>query len=230
MGDAQFQKKCLGKMEDVGKEGRTVLFVSHNIAAINRLCSKCVYLEHGVVANIGTTSVVVESYLSAGFSTQSGEVIIEGGEDEIIRMISARTVGAEGTPQSVFRSDEDIRVILTYQVTRQVEGLSVYVEILTGAQEGLWQLCDWEEYPELLENREAGIWVAEWTFPANILKPARYFLGCGVHNEQRIFHKSELFQIEITPEGTSRLVYKVWGVSGGPLSYKVAVSRPVKQG
>jgi lipopolysaccharide transport system ATP-binding protein len=230
VGDAQFQKKCLGKMDDVGKEGRTVLFVSHNIAAINRLCTKCVYLEHGEVASIGTTSAVVESYLSAGFSTQSGEVIFTGGENEIIRMISARTVGIEGTPKSVFRSDEDIRVILTYQVSRQVAGLSVAVNILTPEQEHLWQMCDWEEYPELLENREPGIWTAEWIIPANILKPAHYFLSCGVHNQDVDFHAPGPFSFEITPEGTWRPRYKQWGVSGGTLAYKMKVGRPVQQG
>jgi lipopolysaccharide transport system ATP-binding protein len=229
VGDAQFQKKCMGKMEEVGKEGRTVLFVSHNIAAINRLCSRCVYLEQGEVASIGTTSAVVESYLSAGFSSQSGEVVFTGGENEIIRMITARTIGTKGTPQSVFRSNEDIRVILTYQVTRQVAGLSVYVEILTVSQEGLWHMCDWEEYPELFENREPGIWVAEWIIPANILKPARYFLRCGVHNEHTDFHRPDPFQFEITAEGTSRLRFEKWGVDGGPLAYKMGVTRPVKQ-
>ena len=216
-------------MEEVGNEGRTVLFVSHNIAAINRLCSRCVYLEHGKVASIGTTSAVVESYLSAGFASQSGEVVFAGGENEIIRIITARTIGTKGTPQSVYRSDEDIRVILTYQVTRQVAGLSVYIEILTGVQEGLWHMCDWEEHPELLENREPGIWVSEWIIPANILKPARYFLCCGVHSEHTDFHRPDPFPFEITAEGTSRLRFEKWQVAGGPLAYKMAVTRPVKQ-
>jgi lipopolysaccharide transport system ATP-binding protein len=229
VGDAQFQKKCLGKMEEVGKEGRTVLFVSHNIAAINRLCSRCVYLEHGKVASIGTTSAVVESYLSAGFSSQSSEVVFTGGENEIIRMISARTVGAEGTPKNIFRSDEDLRVTLTYQVTRQVAGISIYVGIMTAEQQLIWHMCDWEENPELLENREPGIWAAEWIIPSNILKPARYFLRCVVHSQKQELHVPDLIPFEITPEGTTRLIYKKWEVCGGPLAYKIEVRGPVKQ-
>jgi lipopolysaccharide transport system ATP-binding protein len=229
VGDAQFQQKCLGKMEDVGKEGRTVLFVSHNIAAINRLCSRCVSLEHGKVASIGTTSAVVESYLSAGFSSQSSEVVFTGGENENIRMISARTEGNEGTPKNIFRSDEEIRVTITYQVTRQVADLSVYIEVLTGMQEGLWHMCDWEENPELLENREPGIWTAEWIIPANVLKPARYYLRCGVHSEQMDLHRPEPFPFEITAEGTSRLRFKKWQVAGGPLAYKMTVKKPVNR-
>lgn len=63
VGDAQFQKKCLGKMEDVGKEGRTVLFVSHQMAAIQRLCSRVIVLANGQIKMIGDTRAAVDTYL-----------------------------------------------------------------------------------------------------------------------------------------------------------------------
>jgi lipopolysaccharide transport system ATP-binding protein len=66
VGDAQFQKKCLGKMEDVGKEGRTVLFVSHNMTAVQRLCNHALCLEHGKQVSIGEVSQVVSQYLQSG--------------------------------------------------------------------------------------------------------------------------------------------------------------------
>ncbi|AKB75706.1 Teichoic acid export ATP-binding protein TagH [Methanosarcina lacustris Z-7289] len=64
VGDAEFQKKCLGKMEDVAKEGRTVLFVSHNMGAINQLCSRCILLQNGSVAKEGDVNSCVDKYLS----------------------------------------------------------------------------------------------------------------------------------------------------------------------
>jgi lipopolysaccharide transport system ATP-binding protein len=64
VGDAQFQKKCLGKMGDVAKEGRTVLFVSHNMNAIQTLCSKCVLLERGQIRAIGAPSNIVDKYIA----------------------------------------------------------------------------------------------------------------------------------------------------------------------
>ncbi|MCL5023307.1 MAG: ABC transporter ATP-binding protein [Nitrospirae bacterium] len=64
VGDAQFQKKCLGKMEEVGKEGRTVLFVSHNLQAISRLCSRAVYLVEGRVENDGPIENAIADYLN----------------------------------------------------------------------------------------------------------------------------------------------------------------------
>lgn len=69
VGDAQFQKKCLGKMEDVSKnEGRTILFVSHNMAAIQNLCSKCLFLQKGKLVNFGDTSAIIQDYLRSTIS------------------------------------------------------------------------------------------------------------------------------------------------------------------
>jgi len=64
VGDAAFQKKCLGKMEDVGKEGRTVLFVSHNMSAIQKLCNSCILLQNGKILLDDLPQKVVSAYLN----------------------------------------------------------------------------------------------------------------------------------------------------------------------
>ena len=70
VGDAQFQKKCLGKMGEVAREGRTVLFVSHNIGAVSTLCDKAVYLAKGQVREIGTTEQIVTTYMAELFQNK----------------------------------------------------------------------------------------------------------------------------------------------------------------
>ncbi len=70
VGDADFQKKCLGKMKDVSGQGRTVLFVSHNIAAVQNLCDKGIYLKQGKVQMIGNVEAVLSSYLKASSEIQ----------------------------------------------------------------------------------------------------------------------------------------------------------------
>ncbi len=77
VGDAQFQKKCLGKMKDVSEGGRTVLYVSHNMKTVEALCERTVLLEQGKVAMIGPTSEVTQHYLGMG-----------GGQGEIFRITS----------------------------------------------------------------------------------------------------------------------------------------------
>ncbi|MCR4311407.1 MAG: ABC transporter ATP-binding protein, partial [Candidatus Taylorbacteria bacterium] len=74
VGDAEFQKKCLGKMEEVtGKAGRTILFVSHNMSAVEKLCSKSILLSHGKIAMTGRTKEVIEHYLKEEYEKNSGE-------------------------------------------------------------------------------------------------------------------------------------------------------------
>lgn len=68
VGDAAFQKRCLGKMSDVAREGRTIIFVSHNLDAVRRLCSHAVMLEQGRVAALGDTATVVAGYLSREYN------------------------------------------------------------------------------------------------------------------------------------------------------------------
>jgi lipopolysaccharide transport system ATP-binding protein len=74
VGDAQFQKKCLGKMQDVGTEGRTVLFVSHNMTALKSLCEKAIWLNAGTVIENGNAEEVVASYLQNGVSVNMHQV------------------------------------------------------------------------------------------------------------------------------------------------------------
>src|SRR5215471_3627963 len=69
VGDAAFQKKCLNKMQDVGREGRTVLFVSHNMPAVTRLCERAILLDDGNVSHDGSASDVVSTYLKGEFGT-----------------------------------------------------------------------------------------------------------------------------------------------------------------
>jgi lipopolysaccharide transport system ATP-binding protein len=71
VGDAQFQKKCLGKMEEVGKSGRTVLFVSHNMSTIQSLCTRCIFLQKGKVLADDSTSAVIPLYLNDASASDS---------------------------------------------------------------------------------------------------------------------------------------------------------------
>lgn len=64
VGDAAFQKKCTGKMNDVSKQGRTILFVSHNMAALENLCSRSILLQDGSIADIGPTGKIIQGYLA----------------------------------------------------------------------------------------------------------------------------------------------------------------------
>ncbi|HEU4342888.1 MAG TPA: ABC transporter ATP-binding protein, partial [Candidatus Binatia bacterium] len=128
VGDAAFQKKCLGKMRNVSNDGRTVLFVSHNMAAIKALCQSAVLLDHGRAAYAGSPSEVVQNYIA---STDPGEAEVllvdeklhRGGNDFRIERVTI--LDAFGTPCTRIAFGRPFQVLLEANLLRDVSGLHV---------------------------------------------------------------------------------------------------------
>ena len=99
VGDARFQKKCLGKMEDVSRAGRTVLFVSHNMAAISRLCDRALLFDGGRLVVDGTTADVVRRYVKDGIGTTAAREWRDprpAHADGVVRLWAVRVRDANG--------------------------------------------------------------------------------------------------------------------------------------
>ncbi len=113
VGDAAFQKKCLGKMGDVAKEGRTVLFVSHNMGALRSICQKAIQLDKGRIVNQGNVDTVVRGYLTSN-SNLNGEwkrtTAPSPGNSLYIEEISVRNSKSEVTGHIL--SDEDFGILM----------------------------------------------------------------------------------------------------------------------
>jgi lipopolysaccharide transport system ATP-binding protein len=118
VGDAAFQKKCLGKMEEVGKEGRTILFVSHNMGAINTLCEKSVWLDAGKIILTGPSREVAESYLG---SAQSSAALshFPRNEKKIIQYRSIAVLNADGKESSIVADDENYKLVFEIEVLQK---------------------------------------------------------------------------------------------------------------
>ena len=122
VGDAEFQKKCLGRMQDVSKnDGRTVLFVSHNMAAVANLCNKAIFLRNGTLDSVGTTHEIIEKYISYG-QHNTGEL----SESDIIykricpdAYFNALRIVSAGEITSNVDSKNDVIIEAEYTVTRE---------------------------------------------------------------------------------------------------------------
>ncbi len=134
VGDMKFQQKCLGKMGDAaGSEGRTVLYVSHNMNTIRQLCTRCIVLDHGKLVFDGDTERAIEIYedLSKNRNVAESYDAYERPQwlqRDDLRIRSARYVGKETND---FKPGEKIRIQFTVLYTRQVEKLGLRYEILT---------------------------------------------------------------------------------------------------
>jgi lipopolysaccharide transport system ATP-binding protein len=119
VGDAGFQKKCLGKMGEVAKDGRTVLFVSHQMSAITRLCERAVAFESGSLVVDAPAHETVHTYLSRGGET--GDAVRRwqhrpSVDNDVVRVCAARVVGADGVVRVTHDSTADVWIELDYEV------------------------------------------------------------------------------------------------------------------
>ena len=181
VGDAEFQKKCLGKMEDVTKEGRTVVFVSHNMAAVRSLCPRALVLDHGQLVFGGPTEDAVQHYL--GQST-TAEAWVEGdrlqgfrtvekiyGSDPVLSCHALGIVDEAGVPRGSFRSDEDISVVVDYECLEPVGGVTVIVDLID--RTGLKVLrSESIDDPETTQSLERGRYRSTCVLPAGLFGDA----------------------------------------------------------
>ena len=130
VGDADFQARSLGRMESVEREGRTVIFVSHNLDAITRLCSRCVWLEGGQVAAEGPAREVVEAYLSSQVERTASRWPVADAHGSII-LERVSVVDRDGRRVEFLRRDDPFSVELRFSVRHPIPGLGVGVHIST---------------------------------------------------------------------------------------------------
>jgi lipopolysaccharide transport system ATP-binding protein len=126
VGDADFQKKCLGKMDDISKGGRTVLFVSHNMGTILQLCRSCILLDKGKVVAEGTPALIVEKY----YNNQKNHSYRKDESESDIFIKQAFTCDNEGNPQINIGHKEDIRLRLVIGVNNFLRSQNIAVCLL----------------------------------------------------------------------------------------------------
>jgi lipopolysaccharide transport system ATP-binding protein len=120
VGDAEFQKRCLGRMGEVAREGRTVLFVSHNLQAVRRLCQRAVLLEQGQLVMEGRLETVVHRYLAGVEASDVGrrrwtDPTDRPGDDRC-RLVELRASGEDGVPAANFGSSKPIQVTFEFDL------------------------------------------------------------------------------------------------------------------
>ncbi|MGO9639764.1 MAG: polysaccharide ABC transporter ATP-binding protein [Candidatus Acidiferrales bacterium] len=150
VGDAQFQKKCITKMSEVSREGRTILFVSHNAAAVARLCSRCILLQSGAVLKDGPVHEVMNAYLRSGLAVSAVREWnpADAPGDEVVRLRCVRVRSNQGRVSETFdiRAPVGIDVVFDVLESGQLlapnlhlyneEGVNIFVSI---DQDPIWR-------------------------------------------------------------------------------------------
>ncbi len=121
VGDAEFQRRCLGRMEALGESGRTVIFVSHNMQTVAQLCDRAVLLERGKVRLDGESGEVVAHYLQSGLGSGSDRAWADDQSapgDQTVRLLGARVVGEDGDPLDAVDVRRPVGIEITFRVLR----------------------------------------------------------------------------------------------------------------
>ena len=180
VGDADFQKKCLNKMENIGQEGRTVIFVSHSMSAISRLCDRAMVLERGKLIVDGPSNQVVSSYLnsSSGVSAckewANPEFAPAG---SVVRLRAVRARDKDGTISESFDIRYPIRLEMEYDVIQAGHQLLPHFTVLNDRGQSVFITVDQD--PEWRGRaRPAGLYTSTAWIPGNLLAEGMFYVSC----------------------------------------------------
>ena len=199
VGDAEFQKKAIGKMKDVSRgEGRTVLFVSHNMASIRALCRHGVLLENGSVKYAGNIDDVVEHYISLSDADLSVRKRTWDVDESLPACITGIKILVDGkTDEQMINMTDRIKIAVNYYVNEDLKGSNLSFSLF---KEGvcLFMIWDVDQSPELLECRKKGAHRTEFYLPDSF-KPGIYDtrVAIGMPNKGEIDIKENCLQFAI---------------------------------
>lgn len=179
VGDAQFQKKCLGKMDQVSKsEGRTVLFVSHNMGSIVQLCNKALLFENGHIIQSGLVKSVVNSYMNMvtkDISEYSSNTTQSANKE--IAILKVQTLDETGNQSSNFLHNEKLQILITCKINHWVQGAEVGISVRNSKVK---VFTTETIFPAHCPNNSDEI-TFRVAIPSGLLRPDRYFITIAVY-------------------------------------------------
>ncbi len=201
VGDYQFQQKCLSKMEDVSKTGRTVLFVSHNMGTIQSLCQRVILLNNGQIQADGEPVQVVLQYLDEG---EGHEPIVRypSVPTKDIQIREVRLLNHQKASSSRLDMLQPFIVEIGYEVKQRISGVIIVVNIAT-ALERLISTADYDLNRDKLKPRETGQYTTWVTLPGKLLNSGIYYLDIGISNPGKfVYDYQKVMQFELFDSGS----------------------------
>lgn len=210
VGDAAFQKKCLGKMGAVAAEGRTVIFVSHNMGAISELCNRGILLHSGRLIDQGPVSKIVDEYVRLGVS-YGGAFHIDRNRIATENFItSIRITNTDGEEATSFDVAECITIEICYEVNTEMSGLQLAVTVIRNYVD-LVHTFDTDEDDEI-PTRKCGAYKATYKIPGMKIKAGAYMISVNMGTPQKLLedHPAVLsFDVEERTMNTLQKGFKI---------------------
>ena len=215
VGDAEFQKKCLEKMSEVGSQGRTVLFVSHNLSAVTRLCQRTVLISDGEVLHDGASQQVISEYMTKISVTpawQEWTDFRESPGDDVVRLRSVYLKSTKGQVRESLDIDEEFQIQMTFDVLVAGEILWPAIRVSNQEQVIVFQINDWDT-----KVKKKGSYTGFIFVPGKLLAEGRYSVSVAITTPgspliKRVFEK-EVISFPINASRTDFGKLTVWSGS-----------------
>jgi len=215
VGDIEFRKKCLGKMNDVAKGGRTVLFVSHNMIAVQRLCPRTIFLDKGKIVADGESGAVVAQYVEAcakGKISEGERVwkdIDKAPGDEHVRLEAIRLKNKKEQIINAFKLDEPFSIEIEYKVLKAFKGGRLAARIYTSEGVPVFTSGDCDRKDTCWGTREPGRYIAHCQIPAHFLNRGSYtitLLG-DIPNKKQLFQENYVLNFNVVETAGAGGIY-----------------------
>lgn len=207
VGDAGFQKKCLGKMGEVAsQQGRTVFFVSHNMGAVRALCERAILIESGRLMMSGKPGEVISQYLArfaSDASAEEGQVHWADGQapgNEEVALRSIRLLNELGNPQGTFEAGRPVTIEISYRIKQRLRGARFSAILFTQEGELAFAATDHLFQSETLEP---GCYRSTCLLPGGLLNRRSYIVGiqCDVPGERYVLPMAEHLSFNVSGAG-----------------------------
>jgi lipopolysaccharide transport system ATP-binding protein len=227
VGDAQFQKKCLGKMQDVSVTGRTVIFVSHNISIVQELCNQLIFLKQGSIHTNGNPSNVIRTYLFSE-NVQTPEISLTHSKRTSAAYNSCHLdrVVAKGSQASrgfFYPYGEKIRFSVIIILDKEVQAFELGIACLTRTRFEIASSLSRGQLP--FRNLQKGIYEIQVSYEDLKLTPGVYLFDLGIKSNRGIEDRIvDAFEIEILPEeaAVAEQTHKCSGVLIPTVKYEIS--------
>lgn len=175
VGDAEFQRKCMNKMSDVSKSGRTILFVSHNMSAVKQLCERGLVLNHGQLVYDAPIQNAIEYYNSSDFADISGaKYKSEKNPEKKLQLTEAFLLNEKNQEADTFSIFENFCLVLTFNITQKVPNAYGYIVVKNDYEEFIIESDSKDLPPNRFDNLEIGEHTFTIQFNKNLFAHGRY--------------------------------------------------------
>jgi lipopolysaccharide transport system ATP-binding protein len=206
VGDADFQRRCIGRMTEVARDGSTVIFVSHNMQPVRALCDRALLLEQGQIIDDGPTDAIVRRYLQSIEPLETGrrrwvDPATRPGNDDC-RLVEVRAEDETGAPNSTFFSSQPIDVVVELDVLSSDPALVAAIDLVAGDGSTVLRSYNVDGDSDLRPGLRTGLHALRCRIPAGMLNGGRYIINVRVLSRgiDGTINQTGILHFDVTPD------------------------------